>query len=137
MTQSRPVTVKIRDTALSAGMTSRSSPPSSRARLCAPTRTPNPTESQNRVPVMSTTMMVCPWAAECSGTVRSCPAVMVSISAGDAEEIGGQKHPGTRPAYGPRRSLYPTRTPETLCSRPMVQVTGMTIRALRNRERAR
>ena len=92
--------MKIRATALPAGMTSRTPPPSATARRCALTRTLNPVESQNRVPVMSTTMVACPRAAECSRTVRSCPAVTGSISAGAVTTgmpliITGNLTPGT------------------------------------------
>jgi hypothetical protein len=47
MRRSMPVNANTRSTMALAGMTSRNSPPSARARLCARTRTPNPDESQN------------------------------------------------------------------------------------------
>jgi len=79
---------------------SRNPPPSASACRCARTRTLNLSESQNRVPVMSTTMAACPWAAECSRTVRSYPAVIMSISAGAVTTampliITGNLTPGT------------------------------------------
>jgi hypothetical protein len=55
MKRPRPITVKIRRTRLPSGMTSRSPPPSARARWCAATNTLNPDESQNRVRVKAVT----------------------------------------------------------------------------------
>ena len=63
-------------------MTSRSPPPSASARLCAAIRTLNPSESQNRVPVMSTTTLACPSLPASRRTVRSCSALTMSISVG-------------------------------------------------------
>jgi len=50
--------------------------------LCARTSTLSPAESQNCVPVMSTTTVVCPRVAHPASIARSCPAVVTSISAG-------------------------------------------------------
>ena len=49
ITRSTPVSAKTRRTMALAGMASRSSPPSARARLCARTKTPSPAESQDWV----------------------------------------------------------------------------------------
>ena len=46
----------------------------------------------------------------------------------------GRTRPGLQAAYRPKRST-PHSHPKTLCSRQLVQVTGVTISALRSRER--
>ena len=58
------------------------------ARLCAPISTLNPSESQNRVRVMSTTTVACPCLPASSRATRRSSAVMTSMSAG-AMTMGG------------------------------------------------
>jgi hypothetical protein len=82
MKRPRPIVRKTRKTGLPAGMTSRRPPPSASAHLCTATSTLNPSESQNRVPVMSSTTVACPRVPASRRTVRSCSALTMSISAG-------------------------------------------------------
>ena len=79
-----PVSAKTRRTKALVGITSRSSPPSASARVCACTKAPTPADAQNCVPVMSTTNVLCPRAAASSRTARSQSALLTSISAGAA-----------------------------------------------------
>src|SRR5262249_38349562 len=57
-------------------------PPSATPRLCAHTSSRKPAESQNRVPVMSTTTVVCPRVCHSRRIARSWPTVVASISGG-------------------------------------------------------
>lgn len=78
---SMPLTAKIRRR-LGLEMTSRSSPPSASARLCARTSTFRPAESQKCVRDMSTSSKRPPFAAAASREARSSLALVISISSG-------------------------------------------------------
>jgi hypothetical protein len=84
MKQSRPVRNNRRATAPSTGMTSRSPPPSASALRCASASTLSPAKSQDRVRVISTTTVACRCPSASRRAIRSCSAVVASIS-GDAD----------------------------------------------------
>ena len=79
ITRSTPVSAKIRGT-FWPDMASTTWPPVAWACLCASTRAWIPAESQNRVPLMSTTNVGC--SAASSRAARSPAALVISTSSG-------------------------------------------------------